>query len=152
MEHSSSEQDFKTLLGPSKFSAEGFMGEDSREPGRIIADDLEELRKTGVEKSALVSALREVYEKARSALGNPVRVTDHLTAVHYESRGKIPSPFSGDGLFPKGEVDLEDGSTGKKATISALSIHLIEKHGFFQGRGSRYRLEPGEIVRMLSLK
>ncbi|MFP4014839.1 MAG: hypothetical protein ACLFVQ_12190, partial [Chitinispirillaceae bacterium] len=100
MEQSSREQDFKSLLGPSKFSAEGFLGEDSREPDQIVADDLRELRSLGVEKSTLVSALRDVYEKARSALGNPVRISEHLTAVHYESRGKIPSPFSGDGLFP----------------------------------------------------
>ncbi len=152
MKKSPRDQDLASLLGPSKFSADGFLGDDPREPDQIIADDMRELEKTGVEKTTLVSALRDVYRKAETALGNPVKITDHLTAEYIESRGKVPSPFRGDGMFQKGEVDLKDDSTGKSVIFTALSISLIEKHDFFQGRGSRYRLEPAEIVELLGLK
>jgi hypothetical protein len=32
---------------------------------------------------------------------------------------------------------------------SDLSIHLIGAHGFFEGRGSFFRLEPAELVAIL---
>ncbi len=32
-----------------------------------------------------------------------------------------------------------------------LSIHLIETHAFFQGKGSAFRLEPAELAAFLKL-
>ena len=65
--------------------------------------------------------------------------------------GRIPSPWPGEGVFPKGEVELSDRRSGHTVRYTPLSVHLIEAHGFYEGRGSRYRLEPSEICRMLGL-
>ncbi|MFP4243258.1 MAG: hypothetical protein ACLFQB_15385 [Chitinispirillaceae bacterium] len=138
-------------LGPSKFSADGFLGTDGRKPEEIIADDLSTLQDMGIRRESLTGALREIYSKAESALGNPVRISPRLKAEHFESRGKIPSPFDREGLFPKGEVELSDEKTGRTVIFTPLSIYLVEKHGFFQGKGSRYRLEPEEVADMLEL-
>ena len=32
-----------------------------------------------------------------------------------------------------------------------LHIHMIEHHGFYQGKGSLYRLEPKDIVDILEV-
>jgi hypothetical protein len=39
----------------------------------------------------------------------------------------------------------------KKVFFTDLQIHLIEKHGFYQGKGSSYRLEPAELAEILEV-
>ncbi|NQT54365.1 hypothetical protein HQ576_20070, partial [bacterium] len=48
----------------------------------------------------------------------------------------------------KGDVELTtpDGATLR---FTALSIHLIRAHGFYQGRGAPYRLEPTQLAELL---
>jgi hypothetical protein len=101
-------------------------------------------------KEKLAAALREIYVKAERALGNPLPLLEKVTVVHVEARGRIPSPFSGDGTFQKGQAKIMDAATGEALLITPLSIHLIEKHGFFQGKGSKYRIEPEAAARVMN--
>jgi len=142
-------KNLRELLGPSQFSLEGFLGADGRTPEEIIKDDWAALQKLGVSKEAVASALRDIYVKGERALGNPVALSSSLTVVHEEARGRIPSPFPGDGEFQKGQAKVSDASTGQSLLITPLSIHLIEKHGFFQGRGSKYRVEPEAAAQLM---
>ena len=41
---------------------------------------------------------------------------------------------------------------GRYVGETPLSIHLIRAHGFYQGRGSRYRVSPRELVRRLDMQ
>jgi hypothetical protein len=139
------------LLGPSKFSAAGFIGTDTRKPEEIIAEDLQALKRLGVDKKDLVAALRAAYVAAERALGNPVELSPGVTAVHHESRGRIPSPFSEDGTLQKGETVVTETQSGASFTVTPLSLNLIDKHDFFQGKGSPYRIDPETACRMLRL-
>jgi hypothetical protein len=141
----------KSLLGPSQFSAEGYLGTDTRDPEEIIKEDTATLAKLGIDKKKLIIALRNAYVTSERALGNPVEIRTGITAVHHEARGQIPSPFSEDGALAKGEAVVTDTKTGESTTITPLSIVLIEKHDFFQGKGSPYRIEPEIAARMLGL-
>jgi len=87
-----------------------------------------------------------------AGLGRPVRIGEHLTAVHREAMGRIPSPWPGEGVFPKGDVELTDRRTGRVLRFTPLSIRLIATHGFYEGRGSRYRLEPAELADALGIQ
>lgn len=151
MKQSPSEQKLYENLQPSKFSSEGFLGTDTRPINEIIADDLQTIDKLGITKDKLVSAIKEVYTKAKNSLGAEVSIIPDTTVRFYESMGRIPSPFSGDGVFEKGEAVVTAKHSGKSAIITALSINLIENHDFFQGKGSRYRIDPGEVVRILNI-
>jgi hypothetical protein len=146
------QKELKDLLGPSKFSGDGYMGTDSRTPESIIEDDRLFIEQSGFTTEQLAESLKDALKKAVDALGDPVDLLPGVTAVHYESRGKIPSPFRGDGLFQKGEVVVNDSKSGKKMIITPLGINLIEKHDFFQGRGSRYRIEPEDIIVIFNLQ
>lgn len=137
-------------LGASKFSGEGFLGTDHRPVDEIVAADLHALAQLGVSKEALLAALRDAYEKARAALGGEVEIRPGVTAVAHESMGRIPSPFRGDGVFEKGDVVLT-AAAGEQLVLTALGLAMIEKHGFFQGRGSRYRVEPARAAALLGL-
>jgi hypothetical protein len=139
----------KTLLGPSKFSGQGYLGNDTREPEEIIKEDLKTLERLGIDKNKLVDALRKAYVVAERALGNPVKMLDEVSAVHHEARGRIPSPFPEDGALPKGETVITDKKSGDTFTITPLSIILIERHDFFQGKGSPFRIDPEIAGRIL---
>jgi hypothetical protein len=151
MKSHSKATDLRNLLGPSRFSAEGFLGSDKRSPEEIINDDSATLTRLGIDKSKLVDALRSACTAAERGLGAPVRLEGGVSAVSRDWRGRTPSPFPGEGTFAKGETIFSDDSTGASFSVSPLSLHLIDKHGFFQGRGSPYRIEPEVAVRMMGL-
>jgi len=94
--------------------------------------------------------MNEVLRKAVGAFGAPVKVGDHLTAEYREAMGRIPCPF-GDGVFPKGEVELTDSRSGRTIRMTPLSVHMIGAHRFYQGAGSRYRTEPAELCGILDI-
>ena len=55
------------------------------------------------------------------------------------------------GLNPKTHVKLEKLGTGEALIWSDLKIHLIEEHGFYQGRESPYRVDLTEAKRILEI-
>ena len=149
MKRSPDEESLSSRLGPTKFSAEGFMGDDRRPVVEIVDSDRRDLEETGIDKVRLVAELRSIYSKAKGRFGAPVEVAPGIVATYNEARGRIPSPFRGDGTFEKGEVVLTSDKGADPIIITSLSIHLIEKHDFFQGRGSRYRIDPATVVELL---
>jgi hypothetical protein len=149
MQSSSSEKNLRTQFGPSTFSADGFLGNDPRTPEEIIEEDKAEMARLGVTRDKIGAALRDLYVKAERAMGNPIKISETMTACHDEARGQIPSPYPGDGVFPKGQMKLTNSASKQTLLITPLSIHLIEKHGFFQGKGSKYRIEPEMAARFV---
>lgn len=138
-------------LAASKFSGDGFLGSDHRPVDEIITEDLRTLDRLGIAKDHLHAALADAYATARAALGGQIDLRPGLTAVAHESMGRIPSPFRGDGVFEKGDVVLTDTATGETLILTALGLFLIHKHGFFQGHGSRYRIDPTRAARLLGV-
>jgi hypothetical protein len=65
--------------------------------------------------------------------------------------GRIPSPFQGDGVFEKGDIVVKNAATGEELVLTRLGLALIGKHGFFQGHGSRYRIDPERAAALLGL-
>jgi hypothetical protein len=151
MKETPQDKSLEERMGASKFSGEGFLGTDHRPVDEIVADDLRALERLGVPPEKLLAALREVFERARAALGGEVVIRPGVTAIAHESRGAIPSPFRGDGVFEKGDVVVTDSATGEELVVTRLGLALIEKHRFFQGHGSRYRLDPERAARFLGL-
>ena len=151
MKHSPEEERLIQKLKPSKFSADGFMGRDLRPVDEIIAADRRVLDSKGVSIEALSEALTHAYQMAQRALGAEVTVRPGVFAVFHESMGKIPSPFKADGVFSKGEAVVTARASGQHIIVTQLGIALIERHHFFQGIGSRYRIDPETALHLLGL-
>ena len=151
MKETPEDKSLEDRLGASKFSGEGFLGTDPRPVDEIIADDLRTLERLGLPKERLLAALRDIFDKARAELGGEVAVRPGITAIAHESMGRIPSPFRGDGVFEKGDVVVTNSATGEHVVLTSLGLALIERHSFFQGHGSRYRIDPARAAALLGL-
>lgn len=149
MKEAPSERDLRERLGPSNFSGDGFLGNDPRPVREIISTDLAILENRGITPERISIRLNDIYDKAVKSFGAEVEVAPDIFATYYESMGKIPSPFTGEGVFSKGEVSVKNKKIGHEIIITPLSIHLIKDHGFFQGKGSRYRIDPEKIADFL---
>ena len=68
-----------------------------------------------------------------------------------EARGFARCPFGDPRHVRKGEVQLTNTVTGETLLWTPLSVHMIEAHGFYEGKGSHYRVEPEEAARILGL-
>ncbi|TVQ99982.1 MAG: hypothetical protein EA399_05885 [Desulfovibrionales bacterium] len=138
-------------LGPSRFSAQGFLGEDTRDFEEILADDAQALQRLGVSKDRLLQALRDVYDQALQAGGDPVEIGNGVIAECLECRGRVPSPFPGEGTFPKHQVRVFREEGQQWFAITPLALHLIDRHDFFQGIGSPFRIDPTQAAALLGM-
>ncbi len=136
-------------LAAGVLSRDGFLGSDPRPLEEILDADRSALAALGTTAEELAARLSAVLEQARAGLGTPVRIGERLVATHREAMGRIPCPWGGCGVFPKGEVELADTATGERVVLTALGIHMLAAHGFCGGRGTRYRLEPEAVTRLL---
>jgi hypothetical protein len=138
-------------MGAGVLSREGFLASDLRPLGEILDADRSAVERLGLSHRLLAGRLAEILVQAISALGAAVDVGDDLQAVYREAMGRIPCPW-GEGLrFPKGEVELTHRPSGRTIRFSPLSVHLVGEHGFYQGKGSRYRLEPEVVCDILAM-
>jgi hypothetical protein len=151
MKETPQDKALEARMAASKFSGEGFLGTDHRPVDEIVADDLRTLERIGLPLETLHATLADAFAKARAAFGGEVEIRPGLVALAHESMGRIPSPFQGDGVFEKGDVVLRDSATGEEIVLTQLGLALIEKHAFFQGRGSRYRVDPDRAAALLRL-
>ncbi len=147
--HSPHELRILERMARGALTREGFLGSDARPLSEILDADRSTVVELGVTHELLAEKLRAILTQAVGALGKPVELEGGLSAVHHEGMGRIACPWGGCGVFPKGEVELVDVRTAKRIYLTPLSVHMIGVHGFYEGRGSRYRLEPRELCRVL---
>ena len=128
---------------------ERFLGSDTRLIAQIIESDEAELRAAGLGADELARAMRRLTEKGMESLGDEVQADGFMVRVE-EYMGRIGCPFKHGVREAKRNTTAAD-PRGRVMTWTDMSIHLIERHGFFQGEGSDYRLEPLELAEFLGL-
>ncbi|HNW45904.1 MAG TPA: hypothetical protein PLB79_01665 [Thermotogota bacterium] len=137
-------------MAPGVITAQGFLGHDTRNVAEIIAEDERyfALREIPIER--LVERMRELQEAGSAGLGETISVEPYWEVRVNEARGVLPCPFS-DGVYGKINTIVIDRQSKEEIVYSDLTIHLIEKHHFFQGVGSPFRHEPEKYARILHL-
>jgi len=137
------------LMQPGVISKDGFLGNDTRNLADILADDLRIVTNLGFTHQELADTMEELTEAGKQAFGNPVLVRGFLEVTVDSSKGKIASPFGG--LYDKENVVVVNKKTGETIRWTTLNIHMIRDHGFYEGKGSYFRVEPEDLVRVLEL-
>jgi len=133
---------------PGKITAEGFLGDEKLNLNEIITRDEGEMIRLGMKFQTVADLLRALMHKGEHALGEPVTIEDKWIVQTIEARGNLPCPFE-DGIFEKVTVQLKLISSEETIIYTDLSLHLLEKHHFLQGKGSPFRIEPMKIKRIL---
>jgi hypothetical protein len=147
---------FEKML-PGATTAQGFLGTDLREPEEIIVEDEREFARLGLDFDAVADALDGLRAAGEKGLGEPITQGKFLVQTG-DARGMLPCPWN-DGLFHKNAVSVQPIDLPRESCVegedmivfSDLSIHLLRKHHFCQGRGSPFRLEPKLLKRILGL-
>ncbi len=98
---------------------------------------------------ALIMAGYRLNE-GRKGLGEPVTVDSEWLVKTDEARGHLACPWE-DGIFRKINVTVERKDTGEKLFYTDLSVHLLEAHGFLEGRGSSFRLNLESVKHVLKV-
>lgn len=138
-------------MAPGSLTLVGFLGEDTRNIEAIIRQDEDLLQKEGITIPQIVKALKKLTFLGVDGLGDPVESGDYtITVDHF--RGWQYCPFKHKKRLSKRNTTLYDRVTGLTLVWSDLSLHLIEDHSFFQGKGSHFRMEPEDILAVLRLE
>ncbi|MDW7709712.1 MAG: hypothetical protein SCH98_04495 [Deferrisomatales bacterium] len=138
-------------MAPGVLTMDGFLGTDPRDLVEILEDDEGAVRRLGLRHDQLAAALQGLTAKAVGGFGAPVREGVFLLCAQ-EAMGVLPCPFGEPGLHPKAVVEATRSDTGERLSWTALQVHLIGQHGFYEGRGSPYRLEPATLARFLEVE
>jgi hypothetical protein len=108
------------------------------------------LEDLGVTTVQLAQRMRELTELAKPRLGTWIDSAYGKSRVKSEDyKGVLVCPWPHPGTFSKRITTVEHLETGRQVTWTDLNIHMIEEHGFFEGKGAFFRIEPTEIVSIL---
>ena len=137
------------VLRSSRLVSGGFMGNDMRSISEVIDSDSAKVSKSGLTVEEISERMQEITYTATAALGNFVEIDENLQAKVDEAKGWLVCPWPHAGRFEKRVTTVKLVESGESIRWSDLNIHLIEEHGFFEGKGSAFRIEPGKLIRAI---
>jgi len=149
-------------MRPKKLSNAGFLGPDEKLVEVMAADNqyvVEELGLTHQELARHLHAMGVIAKMLMSKGANPppVEFVYHgrrFKALRIDTRGIQPSPFEDD-TKSGSNVEVENLDNGKKFRYGLLVPYMIERYGFYEGKGTPYRLDPRvalEVFDFLAVK
>jgi hypothetical protein len=150
MKQSPQEKKLEEILRSTKLVAGGFMGVDTRHPIDVIQQDAAQMEKLGVTPVQLARRMQELTELAKPRLGDWIEADAGKLRVKSEDyKGSLVCPWSHPGRFAKRITTAQRLDTGQQLVWTDLNIHMIVEHGFFEGYGAFFRIEPADIKRIL---
>jgi hypothetical protein len=136
-------------MAPGVITRDGFLGEDRRNLVDILTSDDGEARRLGYGHQDIARRMVELRDAGLAGLGEFLDVAPHFEVRVDSVRGKLPCPFGDPGIFQKTNTTVRNKRLGREVTYTDLHIHLIGSHGFYEGKGSPFRLEPSELAEVL---
>jgi len=137
-------------MAPGVLTMDGFLGTDPRDLAEILQDDDGAVRRLDLEHGKLADGLQRLTDLAIAAFGAPI-LEGVYEVCACEAMGVLPCPFGEPGLHTKAVIEAKRTDTRQTLSWTALQVHLIREHGFYEGRGSPFRLEPSALAQFLGL-
>ncbi|NLD34039.1 MAG: hypothetical protein GX653_03935 [Clostridiales bacterium] len=151
MKENPTNEQLRDTMQEGELVKDGFLGDDQRPVDQIVQEDMALLTTAGFTAERLGAAMRALTHKGMAGMGEEVDAGDYLVKAE-EYMGLIGCPFKDNHRAAKRNTTATHKATGRTMMWTDLGIHLIQKHGFFQGKGSTYRLEPLELAAFLGLE
>lgn len=142
MKQTPEEKNIQRKMKPGELTLKGFLGNDARHLHDIIADDEQILRKIGKTKEELAERMHYFTNLAFENYDGSIFIDNQYEVEYRSVRGRVVCPFPEPGTYQKGFILFRNIKKNIRLKWTPLSIHMIEKHGFFEGKGSENRLEP----------
>ena len=139
-------------MAPGIITRDGFLGQDRRKLMDIIIEDDAEVKRLGLTHAQIAGRMKELSEAGMKGLGLAVKVETHFEIQVDSVRGKLPSPFQDNILIQKMNTRVKNTISGQEIIYTDLNIHMIEKHGFYEGKGSLFRTDPALLAEVLEIR
>lgn len=150
MKQSPRDKKLEEMLRSTQLVAGGFMGADPRHPAEVIEQDSATMEKLGLTTLQLANRMKELTSLARPHLGTWTNDPSGKFRIKSEDfKGTLVCPWPHPGFYEKRITTVEHLETRQHICWTDLNIHMIEEHGFFEGKGAFFRIEPAEIVSLL---
>jgi hypothetical protein len=146
MKKSPQEKKLESILKSSKFSSSGFLGSDTRNLWEIIDDDAAEVARSGKTMEEIAARMQYITDAGAEGLGDWVEIDHKLRVTVDDNRGVVPCPWPHHVRCLKRITTVNNSENRTSIRWSELNIHLIKEHGFFEGKGSPFRLEPAALI------
>ncbi len=138
-------------MKPGVITLDGFLGTDERNLIDILIEDDWTVRRLGCTHAEIAERMKYFRDRGSEGLGQFILVDDHFEVRVDSVRGVLPSPFGGPGMYGKVNTTVRNTRLGKEVTYTDLHIHFIGEHGFYEGKGSPFRLDPEEVIDVLEI-
>lgn len=144
--------DLEEDMRPGGLSTAGFLGPEERlldvlaADNRCVVDDLGLTHQQLARHLLVLGAVAAKY-----AVGEPKEIRYHGRLFKVKATrhtASVKSPFE-DGTRTNCEATVENLGNGRKLTYSLLVPQMVERYGFYEGKGTRYRVEPRAVVEVL---
>lgn len=138
-------------MRPGASSSAGFLGQDEKLLEILAADNqfiVDELSLTHQELAKHLHAMGTIWfwqTKNKQPEAPFLYHGRKFKVKGMTARGKMPSPFA-DGTESGSNVTVFNLDNGKKVGYALLVPHMIERYGFYEGKGTRYRVDPRDIL------
>lgn len=149
MKQTPQEKIIQKRMQPGNLSIDGFLGKDKRHYHEIIEEDLQVLSQYGITNEQVADKLEELTNLAFENPEGIAEPEEGVTIEYSSYRGRVISPFLGQKPARKGIIKYYDSKRNLKLQWTPLNILMIRDYGFFEGKGSKNRLEPAEVYKVL---
>lgn len=139
-------------MQPGVITLEGFLGTDQRKLIDILSEDYGSVNNLKLSHQQIAMRMLEFKNLGIAGLGEFISLAPHFEVRVDSVRGKLPCPFGDPGIFPKTNITVKNLALQKEVTYTDLNIHMILSHGFYEGLGSLFRIEPKYLVDVLEVE
>jgi hypothetical protein len=138
-------------MKPGVITRDGFLGAEKRNLIDILIEDDETVKRMNLTHQIIANRMIELRDAGMRGLGDFISVEPHFEVRVDSVRGKLPCPFGDPGIFPKTNITVRNLNKNREILYTDLNIHLIYSHGFYEGKGSPFRLDPKDLVEILEV-
>lgn len=131
---------------------DGFLGTDPRPLSAILQEDEQTVRRRGVTHAQIARQMARLRDAGRQGMEDWVTVPPHFEVMVESIRGRLACPYGDGDAFPKTAITVRNRRMNREITYTDLLIHLVGEHGFYEGRGSSFRLEPDDLIDILEIQ
>jgi hypothetical protein len=139
-------------MAPGVITLDGFLGTDRRKLIDILIEDDEAVKRGNLTHQQIAQRMIELRDAGMQGLGEFIDVAPHFEVRVDSVRGKLPCPFGDPGIFPKTNITVRNLRLDREVVYTDLHIHMVGSHGFYEGRGSKFRLEPAALTEILEIE